>query len=336
MLSSLHGRHGRGGARRHPGYAEVTATLALVLALGGGALAAGHYLITSTQQIKPSVLRHLKGAKGPKGPRGAVGPTGSAGLAGGAGSPGATGLAGIGIDGIFGSGADGSQTIAANTTLTRDTYYGDLTVAPGITLNPGGFRIFVSGQLTLQNGARISRDGADATASGGSVALASGSLGGSGGGGNQGTCLGGSVLTVSLGGIGGMGRATCPGGIAAAPAASAGGRQAFDSALQALSGRALDGTIVSGGSGGGGGTTTADNGGAGGGVVIVAAKSVSVTGTAQITARGGGNAGDGGGGGGGVVVIVSTSPQPPGLTISAAGGGSSPHAGAAGVSAWLS
>ncbi|MFL5831119.1 MAG: hypothetical protein ACJ76X_14490 [Solirubrobacteraceae bacterium] len=333
MLRSLRGRHGPGGARRHAGYAEVAATLALVLAMGGGALAAGHYLITSSKQIKPSVLRHLRGARGP---RGAVGPKGPAGLAGGAGSPGAGGLPGAGVGGIFGSGADGIQTIAANTTLTRDTYYGDLTVVSGMTLNPGGFRIFVSGRLTLQNGARISRDGADATASGASSSLSSGSLGGSGPGGNQGTCIGGSDPTVSLGGIGGLGRATCPGGIAAVPAASAGGRQAFGGALQALSGRTLDGTIVSGGSGGGGGSTTADNGGAGGGVVIVAAKSVSVTGTAQITAQGGRNAGDGGGGGGGVVVVVSTSPQPPGLTISAAGGGSSPHAGAAGISNWLS
>jgi hypothetical protein len=313
----------------------VTATVALVLAMGGGAFAAGHYLITSSKQIKPSVLRHLKGHKGPRGLKGPVGP---AGLAGAPGSSGKDGVDGVGIGGIFGNGADGALTIAVNTTLTRDTYYSDLTVASGVTLNPGGFRIFVSGQLTLQSGSRISRDGPDASASGGAVALAAGSLGGSGPGGNSGTCLGGPASLTggsALGGTGGIGRVTCPGGAVTAPTADVGGRQAFDSALQALSGRTLDGGVVSGGSGGGGGTSPTDKGGSGGAVVVVAAKSVSVTGTAVITGLGGANVGDGGGGGGGVVVVVTTSPQPAGLTLSAAGGGSSPHAGNPGFSAWF-
>ncbi len=47
--------------RKHLGYANVTATLALFFAMSGGALAASHYLITSTRQIKPSVLSSLKG-----------------------------------------------------------------------------------------------------------------------------------------------------------------------------------------------------------------------------------------------------------------------------------
>jgi hypothetical protein len=333
---------------RRPGYAEVTATVALVLAMSGGALAAGHYLITSTKQIKPSVLRHLKGAMGPRGvagPKGSAGLVGVQGSAGAAGQPGATGQSGstgppgIGINGIFGNGADGDQTIAANTALTRDTYYHDLTVGSGVTLDPGGFRIFVSGTLTLQDGARISRDGNDATVSGPPAGLTPGSLGGSGPGASHSLCLGGST-TNSLGGTGGTGGTSpgilCPGGPATAPAAVVGGPQAFDAALQAVSGRTLDGVVVSGGSGGGGGTTSSDNGGAGGGVVIIAARSVSVTGTAAISAGGGANSGDGGGGGGGVVVVVSTSPQPPSLTVSAAGGGGSPHTGHAGLSNWLS
>jgi hypothetical protein len=40
-------------------YANVVATLALVLAMSGGALAASHYLITSTKQISPRVLKKL-------------------------------------------------------------------------------------------------------------------------------------------------------------------------------------------------------------------------------------------------------------------------------------
>ena len=58
----------------------VVAVAALFFALGGGAVAAGHsYLITSTKQIKPSVIKHLKGAKGPRGHAGTAGTTGASG-----------------------------------------------------------------------------------------------------------------------------------------------------------------------------------------------------------------------------------------------------------------
>jgi hypothetical protein len=67
--------------RRHVTYANVAATLALVLSMGGGVLAASHYLVTSTSQIKPSVRRALHGARGSQGPAGAsiAGPQGPAG-----------------------------------------------------------------------------------------------------------------------------------------------------------------------------------------------------------------------------------------------------------------
>lgn len=277
------------------------------------------------REIAAYMRAHRKRLVGPRGTQGPAGPGG------GAGTPGAPG---IGISGIFGNGADGSQTISGNTTLTRDMYYADLTVNPGVTLNPGGFRIFVSGTLTMGNGSRISRDGTNATAAGPAAGLTPGSLGGSGPGANMGLCLGGSAIN-SLGGVGGTG-AACPGGVASPPAAGVGGPQAFDAASVALSGRTLDGQVVSGGSGGGGGSNASGNGGAGGGVVLVAARSVSVPSGASITAIGGGNAGDGGGGGGGVVVVISASPQPSGLTLSAAGGGSAPHAGYPGFTNWLS
>ena len=68
--------------RRHLNYANVVATLALVFAMSGGALAASHYLINSTKQIKPSVLKKLKGSKGARGAPGTKGLTGATGATG--------------------------------------------------------------------------------------------------------------------------------------------------------------------------------------------------------------------------------------------------------------
>jgi Collagen triple helix repeat (20 copies) len=79
---------------RRLSYANVTATLALVFAMSGGALAANHYLINSTKQINPKVLKKLKGEAGKTGPpgsQGSAGAVGAQGPAGGAGPRGETG-----------------------------------------------------------------------------------------------------------------------------------------------------------------------------------------------------------------------------------------------------
>jgi len=78
-----------GWVHRRLTYANVTATLALVFALGGTAIAAHHYLISSTKQISPSVLKSLRGGKGP---RGAQGVQGNPGTPGQPGQPGANGI----------------------------------------------------------------------------------------------------------------------------------------------------------------------------------------------------------------------------------------------------
>ncbi len=82
-------------------YANVVATLALVFAMSGGALAASHYIISSSKQIKPSALTEIKtkakgatGSAGPAGPQGPAGTTGKTGETGESGKTGETGKTG--------------------------------------------------------------------------------------------------------------------------------------------------------------------------------------------------------------------------------------------------
>jgi hypothetical protein len=98
-------------------YANVMATIAVFFSLGGSALAAKHYLITSTNQVSPKVLKKLKGATGPQGTKGDTGtagdrgPAGIAGAGGPPGTPGADGATGMsGYEVVVGNVAAGSQT----------------------------------------------------------------------------------------------------------------------------------------------------------------------------------------------------------------------------------
>ena len=50
---------------------------------------------------------------------------------------------------VFGIGEDGDVTISADTSLSEDMYYNNLTVDAGKTLNPNGWRVFVKNTLTL-------------------------------------------------------------------------------------------------------------------------------------------------------------------------------------------
>jgi hypothetical protein len=105
--------------RRHVTYANVAATLALVLSMTGGALAASHYLLNSTRQINPKVLKKLRGrsgargAVGPEGPQGQLGPVGPRGIQGKTGPEGLSSLSplpsGVSESGVFGLSPDNSE-----------------------------------------------------------------------------------------------------------------------------------------------------------------------------------------------------------------------------------
>jgi hypothetical protein len=73
----------------------VAATLALVLSMSGGALAASKYLITSTKQISPKVLKKLKGKAGAPGTPGTPGKEGTTGKEGPGGKEGPAGKEGL-------------------------------------------------------------------------------------------------------------------------------------------------------------------------------------------------------------------------------------------------
>jgi hypothetical protein len=96
-----HGRDGLmfGKLRKRVSYANVAMTFALVFAMTGGAWAANKFVITSTKQIKPSILKQLQGKTGPAG---LAGKDGTAGPAGKDGLNGANGKDGL-------NGADGKE-----------------------------------------------------------------------------------------------------------------------------------------------------------------------------------------------------------------------------------
>lgn len=103
--------------RRHLTYANVVASLALFLALGGAAFAATQLPRNSvgTGQLKPEAVtagkiakrtrNQLRGAQGPQGPQGKTGKTGPKGATGARGATGATGATGAkGANGTDGTG----------------------------------------------------------------------------------------------------------------------------------------------------------------------------------------------------------------------------------------
>ena len=101
-------------------YANVAATLALVFAMGGSAVAASHYLITAKKQISPKALKEIA-ASGKPGAAGASGPAGPEGKQGAEGKPGPEGRVGPkGDQGI--EGKPGAMGEKGNTSLPASTW----------------------------------------------------------------------------------------------------------------------------------------------------------------------------------------------------------------------
>lgn len=103
--------------RRRLTFANVAMTVALVFAMSGGAYAAGKYLIISTKQISPKVLKSLQGKTGKAGVNGAQGPAGPAGPAGPQGPAGPGGVAGA----AGGKGENGTSVTSAEVAKTSST-----------------------------------------------------------------------------------------------------------------------------------------------------------------------------------------------------------------------
>lgn len=124
---------------RRPSPALLVSILALVLVLGGTAVAAQRYLITNTKQISPTVVKQLTalaakqvptgtggngttGPRGPQGERGATGergPAGERGLTGERGAEGPPGPPGTAIGG--GAGEIGWAVVTGTGSLVRSS-----------------------------------------------------------------------------------------------------------------------------------------------------------------------------------------------------------------------
>jgi len=112
--------------------------------MSGGALAASHYLINSTRQINPKVLKKLKGRTGPRGAIGAEGPQGPLGASGSRGPLGPQGPEGLSDLSSLPSGASESGVfgMAINNSEESGRFAQTVKLGPGLKAGLDGEHVF--------------------------------------------------------------------------------------------------------------------------------------------------------------------------------------------------
>lgn len=139
----------RGRLLSLPSPAMAVALVALFVATGGSAWATKHYLLSSSSQVSPKLLKKLKGASGAKGATGAAGATGPAGAAGAVGKNGANGANGTnGTNGVDGSSLGLYAFKDGPVALTTSS--GEQTVATLANVPPGSY-LFIA-KAVVENG----------------------------------------------------------------------------------------------------------------------------------------------------------------------------------------
>lgn len=204
--------------------------------------------------------------------------------------------------GIFGDGSDGvlTKSDGSTTTLTRDTFYSNVTLSASSNINTGGYRLFVSGILSISGNSTVQNNGGN----GGNAVNASGAGVGSPGAAGAGTPTG--TLNGSVNGASGGG-----GGVGGSFSTGSGGSNGTNGT--GVTNSISVAQIGSSGNGGSGGNGTVGNGaGAGSGgtngswtTAMALPRTLNFAinnfdqGASFVTHTAGSSGGSGGGGGGG-------------------------------------
>jgi hypothetical protein len=252
-----------------------------------------------------------------------------------------------------GDGSDGNLVLSGPLTLTRTTFYNNLTVQSGGVLNTGSFKVYVKGTLQIDVGGIINRNGGNGSNSVSQTGGGAGAAAGAADVGSGGTPTAGATgvtgvgaqaaaptATTGQGGNGGTSGAGGSGGSGAGGAARAGATTALRPIRVVTKDLLIGIVLIQGGSGGaGGGSGSGDGvnlgrggggGGAGGGIVYISCGVLNNLGTIQANGGAGGNGangvagntgggGGGSGGGGGFIYLIAGSITAAG-TIQALGG----------------
>jgi hypothetical protein len=168
--------------RKRITYANVAMTLALVFAMSGGAFAASKYIINSTKQINPKVIKALKGKNGANGTNGTNGTNGvngkdgSNGVTGAAGATGATGAKGTtgatGETGVTGATGPVTGELPSKVTLKGQWGVSEYEATEILDLVPISFGLSLASAPTPNyiNGAGVAKVGSLANCTGGTAA----------------------------------------------------------------------------------------------------------------------------------------------------------------------